>query len=87
MDIQVNWNINMEDEEIESASLIEQKNVTKSRVEFLNDASRTNVIRTEMKLARNGTLPDVKMYISLNLKPSDILLLFKAAAAAVNFVV
>lgn len=59
----------MEDDEIENSSLIERKSLSKSRVEFLNDSSRTNVIRTEMKLARNGTLPDVKMYISLNLKP------------------
>ena len=59
----------MEDEENENSSLISPKSTSKSRVEFLNDASRTNVIRTEMKVARNGTLPDVKMYISLNLKP------------------
>jgi hypothetical protein len=66
----------------EDSNLIDQEQpvlrVAKSRVEFSNEVSLSNVIRTEMKVGNvsSGSLPDIKMYISLNLKPGDVLNLF-----------
>jgi hypothetical protein len=79
------------DEPGENSNLIDPTQpsirVTKSRVEFSDEISLSNVIRTEMKMGAggSGSLPDIKMYISLNLKPTDVLTLFKKAAEKTNF--
>lgn len=69
----------------ENSKLMVASTTASSRGEFSKDMSLSNVIRTEMKLTRNGHLPDIKMYLSLSLKPSDVITLFLSTAASNSF--
>ena len=75
----------MDDVEENSKLMVASTTDGSSRGEFSKDMSLSNVIRTEMKLTRNGHLPDIKMYLSLSLKPSDVIILFLSTAASNSF--